>query len=273
MFFSQLILIIVDLKSIKISIITIVFNDFLNIEKTITSVLDQKYDHLEYILIDGGSTDGTNEIIKKYLQNISVYISETDNGISDAFNKGLKNATGKVIAFLNSGDTYNPETLSFVNGYYNKNSFKVLCGAIDFYESNYYIKTKYSEPEKLTREMSINHPSTFICSSLLSCVSSFNLNYEYAMDYDFFLKIYLKKIRFTTVKNIFTKMQLGGVSSGIHSYREQLVIQKQLFKGFELKYQYFFYRRFLIYLISSILKNIFPNLHLRLKRTKIIDKL
>jgi len=261
------------MKSVKISIITIVYNDFLNIEKTITSVLSQKYDNLDYILIDGGSTDGTNEIIKKYSQNISVYISETDNGISDAFNKGIKNATGQIIAFLNSGDTYNLGTLSFVNDFYNKTPFKVLCGAIDFYESNNYIKTKYSQPDKLTREMSINHPSTFICSSLLGHDSIFNLNYKYSMDYDFFLKIYLQKIRFTTVQNIFTKMQLGGVSGGIHSYKEQLLIQKQLLKGYELKYQYFFCRRFLIYLISTILRNTFPNLHLRLKRLKVVDKL
>lgn len=261
------------MKSIKISIITIVFNDFLNIEKTINSVLDQKYDNLEYILIDGGSTDGTNKIIKKYLHNISVYISESDSGISDAFNKGLKHATGKVIAFLNSGDTYNPDTISFVNDFYKKKSFKVLCGAIDFYESNHFIKTKYSKPDQLTREMSINHPSTFICSTVLSCVSSFNLDYKYAMDYDFFLKIYLKKIRFNSVKNIFTKMQLGGVSGGIHSYREQLIIQKKLLKGFELKYQYFFYKRFIVNLISNFLKKIFPHLHLKIKRTKIIEKL
>jgi glycosyltransferase involved in cell wall biosynthesis len=261
------------MKSNKISIITIVFNDFLNIEKTIKSVLDQKYDNLEYILIDGGSTDGTNEIIKKYLKNISLYISESDSGISDAFNKGLNNSTGDIIAFLNSGDMYNPETLSFVNHFYNKNTFKVLCGAIDFYESNYYIKTKYSKPEKLTKEMSINHPSTFICSSLLSCVSNFNLNYKYAMDYDFFLKIYLQRLKFTSVTNIFTKMQLGGVSGGIHSYREELVIQKQLLKGYKLKYQYFYCRRYLIYLISTVIRNMFPNLHLRLKRTEIVDKL
>jgi len=90
----------------KISIITVVYNDAKNIEKTILSVLGQSFRNIEYIIIDGGSTDGTVEIIKKYSRNLGYSISEKDKGIYDAMNKGLNAAAGDYVLFLNSGDTF-----------------------------------------------------------------------------------------------------------------------------------------------------------------------
>lgn len=94
-------------KNILVTVITVVFNDKQHIENTICSVINQTYKNIEYIIIDGGSTDGTMEIVKKYKNSLDYIISEKDNGIYDAMNKGIKLASGKWINFLNSGDTFN----------------------------------------------------------------------------------------------------------------------------------------------------------------------
>ena len=102
-----------------ISIITVVLNDKDNIEKTILSVLNQNYKNIQYIIIDGGSSDGTIDIIKKYEKNIGFWVSEKDKGIYDAFNKGLKHTNGDLIGFTNSGDTLTNESLDYLVDYYN----------------------------------------------------------------------------------------------------------------------------------------------------------
>lgn len=95
----------------KVSIITVVFNGLKTIEDTIKSVLSQRYHDIEYIVIDGGSTDGTLEILAMYQSSISKYISERDKGIYDAMNKGIKLSTGDIVATLNSDDIYAGETI------------------------------------------------------------------------------------------------------------------------------------------------------------------
>src|SRR5579863_7406616 len=98
-----------------LSVITIVYNNVRDIERTILSVLNQTYPHIEYIVVDGLSTDGTLEIIKRYKTKISKLISEKDEGIYDAMNKGLAVATGDYVVFMNSGDEfYEAETVSKV---------------------------------------------------------------------------------------------------------------------------------------------------------------
>jgi glycosyltransferase involved in cell wall biosynthesis len=105
-----------------ISIITVTLNAEETIEKTINSVISQKKSNCEYIIIDGGSTDNTINIIKKYNAHINIFISEIDNGIYDAFNKGLKNSNGCIIGFINSGDIYFPKALEIVEKYFFNNS-------------------------------------------------------------------------------------------------------------------------------------------------------
>ena len=118
----------------KISIITVVKNSSNTIEETIKSVLAQEYKNLEYIIIDGGSTDGTLEIIQKYTENISILLSEKDSGIWDAMNKGINLANGDLVGFLNSGDIYYNNALQTVNRYFLENQIDFLFGCVQKYK-------------------------------------------------------------------------------------------------------------------------------------------
>ena len=122
----------------KISVITVVKNSAGTIEKTIQSVLSQKYENLEYLIIDGKSTDGTLDIINKYRENISFIESQKDNGIWDAMNKGISLAKGDIIGFLNADDVYNENTLKIVDNYFNGNKIDFLFGSVKKYKVMHY---------------------------------------------------------------------------------------------------------------------------------------
>ena len=123
-----------NFKNNLITIITVVKNAEQTIEKSIQSVLKQKYDNIEYIVLDGGSTDKTSEIIKKYQKKIDKVIIERDKGIWDAMNKGVEIATGDIIGFLNADDFYNPDALSLVNDYFINNQIDFLFGSVKKYK-------------------------------------------------------------------------------------------------------------------------------------------
>lgn len=106
--------------SLKISVVTVCYNMAQYIETTIKSVLSQSYPNLEYIIIDGGSTDGTQQIIEKYKEKLAYYVSEPDNGMYDAIRKGFERATGEIHAWINADDVYMPWTLKTVNDVFTK---------------------------------------------------------------------------------------------------------------------------------------------------------
>ena len=120
-----------------ISIITVVKNAETTIEKCIKSVLNQNYKNIQYIIIDGNSTDNTKKIIDKYKNKISLIISENDNGIWDAMNKGIKLAKGEIIGFLNADDFYYENSLKIVNKYFNDKNIDFLFGTVRKYKLMY----------------------------------------------------------------------------------------------------------------------------------------
>ena len=124
-------------EEIIISIITVSYNAVKSIERTILSVINQKYANFEYIIIDGGSTDGTIDIIKKYQNNINLWISEPDKGIYDAMNKGIEKARGKWLNFMNAGDTFTNNDV--LNNIFNEE--KTIPKDIKFLYSNSYISS------------------------------------------------------------------------------------------------------------------------------------
>lgn len=184
----------------RISIITPSYNQAQFIERTILSVLNQGYRDLEYIVMDGGSTDGTVEILKKYSDRI-IWRSEKDNGQSDAINKGLKMATGDIVAFLNSDDTYEPGTLKIISDFFQQNPEKrwvygkckiinehdqEIRKPITFYKNLLLKNYSYS---KLLAENFISQPATFWRKELHNEIGYFNEEEHFCMDYEFWLRI------------------------------------------------------------------------------------
>ncbi len=200
----------------KISIITVVKNSSSTIEKTIKSVLAQEYNNLEYIIIDGGSTDGTLGIIQKYKQNISLFLTEKDNGIWDAMNKGIKLANGNLIGFLNSGDVYYLNTLETVNRYFSENKIDFLFGSVEKYKLMHGYK-----PWKLSFSFGFytsHSVGFFIKTEKHKIVGLYDQKFL-SSDLDFFYKM-IKKFKLNGISSkkneVFGKFEKGGFSSQVN---------------------------------------------------------
>lgn len=173
----------------KISVVTVTYNALSIIEETIKSVLAQTYSNLEYIIIDGGSTDGTVELIKKYEDQISVFISEPDKGIYDAMNKGIDKATGRWINFMNAGDHfYSPTSVSdiFENAE-DYSSYAAVYGDAEYRLKSFsYIRQGYECDSD--HFMPFSHQAAFARADIAK-TNKFNLKYKIAADTEFFLRL------------------------------------------------------------------------------------
>jgi len=184
----------------KISIITPSLNQGAFIERTILSVLSQKGDfELDYIIVDGGSTDNTLDIVRKYQENLT-WISEKDQGQSDAINKGFNMATGELLAWLNSDDTYEPNALNEVVQRYKEYKYSWCFGNCrNINESDQEIRKiitwykiiqskRYSFQRLLSKDF-IPQPATFFTREVFREIGPLDINCEYSMDYDYWLRI------------------------------------------------------------------------------------
>ncbi len=180
----------------KISIITPSFNQGDYIEQTIDSVLSQNYSNLDYIIIDGGSSDNSLEIIKKHQKHLTYWISEKDNGQSEAINKGIKIATGEIINWLNSDDCYTQNTLQKVAFAFENNHTNVFCGRSSIVENGVEIRQNkgtdiYSTLEKTIGFARIDQPETFFRKSCIDRIGYLNPNLQYVMDRDWWIRYLL----------------------------------------------------------------------------------
>ena len=206
------------MQSPLITIITVVLNDEKNIEKTILSVLEQNYKNIQYVIIDGDSNDKTKEIINKYRDKIDVFNSEKDNGIYDAFNKGLDLAQGDLIGFVNSGDTLTKESLSILEKYYyTYSNADFFFGAVKKHWGTLHGYKKWKI--YFTWGFYSSHSTGFfIKKEAAKILGKYNLKYKYSSDYDYFYRMIVKyKLKgVATKKNeIFGNFQRGGFSSKI----------------------------------------------------------
>jgi glycosyltransferase involved in cell wall biosynthesis len=211
----------------KASIITVCFNSENVIEKTIKSVINQTYPNVEYILIDGKSTDNTMNIIKKYESSINIIISEKDNGTYDAMNKGAQVASGDLIYYLNSGDyLYDDFLLEKAVNEAEKNSFcEILYGDILYYDkdsSEYHHGPKNNIFEIMSR--GINHQSIFARKSAFEKCGYFDTKYKIFSDYDWLLRCLTKhNIKTYKIEIPIAYYLKGGLSD---NYGEEYVYEK-----------------------------------------------
>jgi glycosyltransferase involved in cell wall biosynthesis len=194
-----------------ISIITVVYNNLTGIEETILSVVNQSYKNIEYIIIDGNSNDGTTEVIKKYTNYIDVFISEPDNGIYDAMNKGIDLATGDYIIFMNSSDIfYNYEVISEVFCDLTR-THDIIFGdtCADYGTYNKIVKASYP---KQNNPMSFGHQAVFVKTPILK-KNRFDTNYKICSDKNQFIQIFKYQPSYKYYNITISKIAAFGISN------------------------------------------------------------
>lgn len=211
-----------------ISIITVSFNSAKTIEKTIESVINQTYKNIEYIIIDGGSTDGTLDIINKYKDKISYFISEKDGGIYDAMNKGSKIAKGEYLNFMNSDDYFFSdssieECIPHLGGIND-----IVYGDVEVrYEKFKFIKRKLSP--KYLWAAPANHQSSFIKRETMLNYG-YNVSNNIVADYEFFLNVYYNKGKVLKINKTIASFSTGGYSQ--QNYKQMILDCHKTIKKF-----------------------------------------
>lgn len=241
-----------------VSVITVVFNGAKYIEQTIQSVINQLYDNLEYIIIDGGSTDETLEIVKKYENQIDYWVSEPDRGISDAFNKGVSLSNGILIHILNSDDFYFgrltvSDTITEYKGsqqaFYFASCFHIVGKAVSLLrgDANYAKKINYYMPH-------INHPTVFMETKILK-LFGFSTRYKNCMDYHLFYRLTLNNIKGQIIEKPITFFRAGGVSNVYYYKTRKEVLAASIELGSNKFIAFCFYLAFLIkYQLNKCIK-------------------
>lgn len=216
--------------SIMLSVIIPVLNNVKTIERTIKSVLEQEFKSKELIIIDGGSTDGTLEIIKKYNHHISFWCSEKDLGISDAFNKGVSRAKGDLIAILNSDDYWKKNTARIITSVALKNpKYCIYYGSIEFIDIA--TKKKYQKKpniKHMNSRMSLFQPAIFVRKEVYKRVGMYSLKYNYAMDCEWLHRCINNNVSFYKINKVLACMSLGGKSDeffirSLNEYKRSLI--------------------------------------------------
>lgn len=216
-------------KTPLISIITVVYNGEQYLEQTIQSVINQTYKNIEYIIIDGGSTDGTLDIIKKYEENVTYWVSEKDKGLYDAMNKGIRIAKGELIGMINSDDWYELEAVELMVAAYQNNPTKSIFHA-DRYDidddGNKTVKKFHPSAFKFKYYgMTYNHPSMFISKDEYT-EHLYNTNLRALSDYQFVLEAFLRdKNSLFYINKAIVNYRLDGISA-------QMILKKSLIEGF-----------------------------------------
>jgi glycosyltransferase involved in cell wall biosynthesis len=244
----------------KISIITPVFNAVNTLETTIQSVINQNVQsELEYIIIDGGSHDGTTEIIKRYLDKIDIFISEKDKGVYDAMNKGIACATGDIIGIINADDWYNHGALQIVESIFNKErDISIIYSPIHNYFDGKFLNTfTPGDLKNLVFKFTINHPSCFVKKSVYEQIGKFDLTYRMAADYDFIFRAYTSGISFHYVDTPLVSYSLNGMTGKpLSKFKQIRESWKVASKFVQEKSQELVFKRqrfYLVWLIKELL--------------------
>lgn len=224
----------------KVSVITVCFNSARTIRDTIESVCAQDYPDIEYIIVDGGSTDGTLEIISEYSDSVSILITEPDRGIYDAMNKGIQVATGDVVATLNSDDFYaDKSSVKKLIGHLEKSGTETVFADLVYIDPNdsekivRYYKSSHFTPEKLRYGWMPAHPTFLAKRSLFDTWGLYSLDYKIASDFEMMVRLfYVAKLSYAYLPEVVVKMRVGGISTG--GLRNSWILNKEIVRACQL---------------------------------------
>ena len=217
-----------DIKP-KISIITPCLNSEKTIRDTMESVLHQTYKNIEYIIVDGGSEDRTLEIIHEYEHLFNgrlKYISEKDNGIYDAMNKGIRQSKGKLIGIIGSDDYYETDAVEKVAAHMTKDVYQVLYGYCRVLDGNRMKNIDRKNHKALVQAM-LPHATCFVTREIYRDFGMFLTVFKIAGDYELIIRLYCdKRVIFTQIKEILANFRIGGASSSKKSQVEKAIIRR-----------------------------------------------
>jgi glycosyltransferase involved in cell wall biosynthesis len=225
------------MNNLSVSIITVSYNSIRTIENTIKSVLSQSYQNIEYIIIDGSSTDGTIELIQSFGKSITKFISQPDNGIYEAINNGIKIATGDIIGILNSDDFfYDNFVIEKVVKEFVDNEIEAVIGDVQFVDSNkiskivrYYSSKKFN-PQRFRFGFMPAHPSFYTRRELFNDLGYYKPEYKIAGDFELLIRfLYTNRIKYKYLEMPFVSMRTGGVSN--KSFYSYYILNKEIVRA------------------------------------------
>lgn len=213
-----------------VSIVTAVRNGERHLEPTIRSILDQTYDNVEYIVVDGQSTDGTVEMLRQYGERIDYWCSEPDAGIYDAMNKGIAQCRGDLVGIIGAGDRYEPEAVAKVVAAFSAEHADVVYGDVNIVDA----ETGIAFPRRARSDLmplsmsSINHPSAFVRRALY-LERAYDTRWRIAADYDLMLEYYVNGRRFAHAGAKIVNILTGGVSGSFATQVEVFHVHRKYY--------------------------------------------
>jgi glycosyltransferase involved in cell wall biosynthesis len=237
-----------------VSVVTVLYNGGKYLAQTIDSVLNQRYPALEYIIVDGGSTDNSLDIIRANEHRIDYWVSEPDKGISDAFNKGIGLARGEWVGLINADDWY--EDGAVERAMQLAGTADVVYGNLQCWEDGQKDYLFTGNHQMLPLEMTLNHPTVFARRRLYEAWGGYRQDYKIAMDYELLLRFYTQGARFAYVNHCLAHMRLEGVSDRkwIEGFRE-VNRAKDQHLGKRLAHGLYFYKQVGFTFVSRQLKD------------------
>lgn len=221
----------------KVSVITVCFNSAATLAKTLDSVAAQTDAEVEHIVVDGASTDGTPAILAAYQHQLARVISEPDQGIYDAMNKGLRHATGQIIAFLNADDVYaRDHVISRVTSIIEREQLDALLGDVAFvsYNDSARILRRYASsrftPKRIAWGWMPAHPALFLRREVFERVGPFRTDYRIAGDFEFVARVFQSgKLRYWHLPEILVNMRMGGASTA--GWRNTILLNREVLRA------------------------------------------
>lgn len=254
------------------SILTVVYNRDTTIERAIKSVIDQEFNDYEYVIVDGGSTDKTTDIIREYESFMSHWVSEPDKGIYNAMNKGIDLLTGKYVILLNSDDWLEKNILTRINNEINdrKLDCEIICAGMNYHIPSGKVQFLSAGKDRFDRliasyQQPVRHPATLVPLEIYKRIGKFDESYSICSDEEFILRAYFKHEKFIFLNYAISNMEDGGVSTSKSNlnkiYKEHIRTLKCYSKN-RKEFLYLKYR----FSLKTLLKKIIPSSILYLYR-------